>query len=290
MTDLTQHRTTTPLFRGGPEGPAAEPVVLVHGLAMSWRAWLPVLPAITARHRVFAPTLPGHRGGPAASGAVSVNALADHLEVQMDEEGLDTAHLVGNSLGGWLSLELARRGRARSVTAISPAGAWRHRGDMTRVNVLLRGTHVAARLGVDPVLTRPALRVPRVRRTVFHRVMERGDLVPVDEAVGLLLDARECRVLPQLVRSGRRQGMVEPLDDVDVRVQVLWGQRDRVIPWARHGRPLRDRLTRADFVPLEGLGHTPMYDDPALVAERILRVIRIVVHQDPIPNLEGGQP
>ena len=49
-------------------------------------------------------------------------ALADAVEREMLGAGFDTAHISGNSLGGWIALELARRGRARTVTAISPAG------------------------------------------------------------------------------------------------------------------------------------------------------------------------
>ena len=42
----------------------------------------------------------------------------------MDDAGFATAHLVGNSLGGYVALQLAARGRARSVVALAPAGGW----------------------------------------------------------------------------------------------------------------------------------------------------------------------
>src|SRR3954451_18599286 len=98
---------------------SAEPLVLLHGLGGTWRVWLPVLGQLESHHRVFAPTLPGHAGAdplPLGS-AVSVAALVDALEAQLDDQGIHRAHIVGNSLGGWLALELARRGRARSVVA-----------------------------------------------------------------------------------------------------------------------------------------------------------------------------
>ena len=44
----------------------------------------------------------------------------------MDALGWDTAHIVGNSLGGWVAFELERRGRARTLTGIAPAGGWSH--------------------------------------------------------------------------------------------------------------------------------------------------------------------
>ena len=51
-------------------------------------------------------------------------ALVDAVEEAMDAAGWDTAHLVGNSMGGWIAAELAARGRARTVVATSPAGLY----------------------------------------------------------------------------------------------------------------------------------------------------------------------
>ena len=132
-------------YRAG-EGP---PLLLLHGLAMSWRAWRPLLASLRTDHQVIAPTLPGHRGGPAAPADVNVAWLADYLETMLDEDGHDRVHVVGNSLGGWLALELARRGRACSVTAVSPAGAWRNGSDQRRVHTLLRAADVANRFPPD---------------------------------------------------------------------------------------------------------------------------------------------
>src|SRR5436305_2814777 len=103
------------------------PVVLIHGIQASGLVWEPVIDLIAAAgYEVIVPTLAGHRGGPPLATAIDVSmaALADDLELQLDDAGIGTAHLVGNSLGGWIALELARRGRGRSVVALSPAGGW----------------------------------------------------------------------------------------------------------------------------------------------------------------------
>lgn len=148
----------TPFHRGGD----GTPLVLLHGFTMSWRAWLPVLPYLAAHHTVLAMTMAGHRGGPALlpDGQPGAVALADTLCAQLDELGLDTVHVAGNSLGGWTALELARRGRARSVVAISPGGSWRHRRDMQALLWKFRITLAAlASERVRPLLmTGPARR------------------------------------------------------------------------------------------------------------------------------------
>ena len=83
-----------------------------------------MLPLLEERFDVLAVDLPGFgRSEPFPPSVDSTpEALADAVEDEMGRAGFDRAHLAGNSLGGWVSLELARRGRAESVTAISPAG------------------------------------------------------------------------------------------------------------------------------------------------------------------------
>src|SRR3954447_19073541 len=105
---------------------AADPLVLIHGFTGTAGIWEPLLPALREHHDVTAVNLLGHCGGePFPAGiAPSFDALADGIERDLDAAGIEKAHLVGNSLGGWLALELAHRGRALSVVALSPAGGW----------------------------------------------------------------------------------------------------------------------------------------------------------------------
>ncbi|MGH3026864.1 MAG: alpha/beta fold hydrolase, partial [Gaiellaceae bacterium] len=101
----------------------------------TWRTWELVLPMLEREHEVLALTLPGHAGGPEVNGPVSTDELVDGVERAMDEAGIELAHLVGNSLGGYLALQLAARGRASGVVAFSPAGGW-DRGDRSYVDLL----------------------------------------------------------------------------------------------------------------------------------------------------------
>lgn len=79
---------------------------------------------------MLAPTLAGHAAGPHIGGEVSDATLADAVERAMDEAGFETAHIVGNSLGAYVALQLAARGRARSVVALAPAGGWAELDDV----------------------------------------------------------------------------------------------------------------------------------------------------------------
>lgn len=121
----------TPSHRGG----SGSPVVCLHGFTDTWRSWDLILPRLECAHDVFAPTLPGHAGGPPLDGEVSGALIPDAIERAMDEAGLASAHIVGNSLGGYVALQLAARGRAESVVALAPAGGWA-RGDRSRSQTL----------------------------------------------------------------------------------------------------------------------------------------------------------
>jgi pimeloyl-ACP methyl ester carboxylesterase len=104
-------------FREG----VGDPLLLIHGLGLSWSSWNPVLPILTRAHDVLALDLPGFGTAPPLRDQTpTVAALADAIEAELERSGLDRVHVAGNSLGGWIALELARRGRATSAVALSP--------------------------------------------------------------------------------------------------------------------------------------------------------------------------
>ena len=114
----------SPLFTPSHRGGCGPPLVCLHGFTGTWRTWELVLPMLERHHDVLALTLLGHAGGPPLEGAVGDHVIADAVERAMDDAGFATAHIVGNSLGGDVALQLAARGRADSVVALAPAGGW----------------------------------------------------------------------------------------------------------------------------------------------------------------------
>ena len=95
-------------------GLSRTPLVLIHGFTDSPRTWDLVRPALEQHHEVLAPALVGHLGGPPLGDReVTRDLLPDALERAMDEAGIETAHIAGNSLGGYFALHLAARGRGR---------------------------------------------------------------------------------------------------------------------------------------------------------------------------------
>lgn len=253
-----------PEYRGG----SGEPLLLVHGVTASWAVWQPVIPRLEERHAVIAPTLAGHFGGPAMEKPVTVHELASGVERRLDDLGLDKVHIVGNSLGGWLALELARRHRALSVVALSPAGAWARPRDFADLSRRLRlGSWILSRAGER---TARFLSRPRARRLALRQVSEHGDRLPAAAIPGILEDAAGCTILDDLGKSIEQAGPIAPLTDPGCPVRIAWGECDRTLPFARYGQPMLERVPDAELIMLPGVGHVPMSDDPELVARTIL--------------------
>jgi pimeloyl-ACP methyl ester carboxylesterase len=250
------------------------PLVLLHGANMSWRAWRPVLPFLTGRHDVFVPTMAGHRGGPVLNGDrdLGMNAVVDSLCDQLDQAGIETAHVAGNSLGGWAALELARRGRALSVTAISPAGAWRSQRDLIRLLAMFRMARTA--MGTAPL--RALAANPLLRSAWLGRVVEHPGRLSTEDLAAMVEDAVGCSALAGALSGRVRLHMIEPLDVAVCPIRVAWAERDRTIPYRRYGHPMRARIPGAEFTMLPGVGHVPMSDDPRLIARSILEMTSAV--------------
>lgn len=254
------------------EGGSGPSLVLLHGLGGTWHMWKPVLSLLESRHRVIALTLPGHyRGPPLPQGTEpTVAAMVDSLIDTLRQRGIDSAHVAGNSLGGWLALELARRGFARSVVAFSPAGAWYTHRDYRKISRSFRIVFFLLPLLLK--LTARFLGSARVRRFLGRQSMENGDRVPEQDFREMLLAMSQARVLPRLLNTMGRDGPIAPLRADPVPICIAWGQHDRVIPFERYGRPMLERISGAEHRTIPGVGHMPMYDDPQAICAAILRV------------------
>lgn len=257
-------------------GGSGTPLVLLHGIGGNWTAWKPVLPLLEARHDVLAPSLLGHGGAvPLAPGvAPTLDALVDGVEAELDRAGIGAAHVVGNSLGGWIAIELARRGRARSVVLFSPAGAWssQRRIEMVALGIRL-GVAAVARLApyADTIASSRVL-----RNAVMRSQVARLDLVDPRALADDIRASAHAPVVATLLRLLPTLHL-EPLPaERSYPVRVVWGEQDRVIPYRHFGVPMLARLAGAELIRQPGLGHVPMTDAPGTVARLITEVTMAV--------------
>jgi pimeloyl-ACP methyl ester carboxylesterase len=250
---------------------SGEPLVLLHGFTDTWRGWTPILAALSAHHEVYAWSLAGHVGGDPWDRSVplTITTSVDVVERQLDALGLDRVHVVGNSLGGWLALELAVRGRALSVVGVCPAGGWEpgSREERTAAGVFRRNQLLLRFFGpLLPFVARFAV----LRRIALRDMVADGRKVPPASAVAMFEGARGCAIIDDvlgLVGTGETFG---DLGSIDCPVRIMYGSQDRLLRWPNYYARMRRLLPDADWVRLNGLGHLAMWDSPETVAGAIL--------------------
>ena len=235
-------------------------IVLLHALGTDRHMWDPVLPFLDGED-VLALDMPGFGAAPplaatAGNGGITPYALAAAIHADLQRRGIQRPHVAGNSLGGWVALELAHAGWARSVTAIAPAGLW------AQPLAPKRATARTAARALSPALP-VLLRSERGRRAALGGTIARPERVPYDAALGLV---RAYASAPgfDAVNAGMRANRFTGLDEIDVPLTLAWPELDRLVE-----RPAHVPETAQEHF-LAGCGHMPTYDDPEAVA-RVLR-------------------
>jgi len=99
-----------------------EPLLLLHGIGSTRDDFAALLPRLAEDFDVLSVDLPGHGQSPVGAWPPTVATLTDAVEADLDARGLQRVHVLGNSLGGRIAIELAARRRTRSVVALSPSG------------------------------------------------------------------------------------------------------------------------------------------------------------------------
>ena len=189
----------------------------------------------------------------------------------MDEAGFETAHIAGNSLGGYVALQLAARGRARSVVALAPAGGWAE-GDESLQELL--GFQAAMHAQAKAAAPHAEAIVASVegRRRATQLITTNFEHIPAELLAHQILGDRRLqrRAGDDRVRAPRGLRPRRGADHVPGADRVGHGRQA-----ARRGRPpprafATEWLPHADWVELEGIGHAPQLDVPLETAQLIV--------------------
>jgi pimeloyl-ACP methyl ester carboxylesterase len=225
-------------------------LVLLHGFMdapVTWDLVLPRLPAGT-----LAPPVEGHDVGA--------------LEAYLDERGIAAPHVVGNSAGGYLALELAERGRALSVVALAPSGGWAE-GSTAPDETLAWQRRIHRTLQhVDPAA---AVATEDGRRRATRWITERWEHIPPSLLAAQLRAAATTDVDAHIATALDRRWPLDPAR-VTCPLRIVWGLADKILPWPAAAARYRAWFPHADWVELDGVGHCPQLDVPLETAELIV--------------------
>lgn len=255
MAELEQHRAGS-----------GEPLLLIHGVGSCWQLWDPVLEPLEARFDVLAPSLPGYGRSPPLAELPTVPALVDAVERALDAARFETAHIAGNSMGGWIAAELAARGRARSVTAISPGGLATRKEQRYTQRVLSTAHSFAQRiLPLGERLSRSA----GGRRLLWGLACAHPERV-TPESSQQQLEALAGSPSFQTTLSWMNDGSNRPLglESISCPFKLLWGTADLILPYRQAARWERI-VPGCELVTLPRAGHFGMVDDPEATARAV---------------------
>ncbi|PWW21450.1 pimeloyl-ACP methyl ester carboxylesterase [Geodermatophilus normandii] len=233
-------------------------------MGSSRRDFTAVVPELSERFDVLALDLPGCGESPHLEERPTVAAITDAVERTLDAEGVGRVHVLGNSLGARVALELARRGRARSVVAIAPSG----------LNVPPERVFQGTGMAVARVVMRTA--APLVEPLSRSRIGRSAMLAPLkaqpwstsrEEAIGAregFSDARDYwRTLLHALLLDVPRGM----DRIACPVTLVQGVAD----WISSGQTVRylPLVPGSRFRPLVWAGHAPQSDRPRTVVRLV---------------------
>jgi pimeloyl-ACP methyl ester carboxylesterase len=283
-----RHRISTLTMGQGPD------VLLLHGLGGTRASLFETAAALSGSYRVHAPDLPGFGSScKPALGAYNARWFAEIMLGLMDQLEISQTHVVGNSMGGRIAIELGLTSpaRIRSLGLLCPAVAW-----------LRRGLHPVVRLMRPEVGLLPhGLRRSVVASHFWSMFCDR-DLI--DPAVADLVVDEFQRIYHTagaryaLLASARniyleapfgRNGFYRRLAELTPPALFVWGSHDWLVP-AAFSRHVRKWLPHAEQVTIDGCGHVPQVERPEQTNALLIDFFGRVEEAHPVAVPAGWSP
>ncbi|UZK70576.1 alpha/beta fold hydrolase [Sphingomonas sp. S1-29] len=248
-----------------------KPLLLIHGLGSSWRAWQPILANLAAERSVIAIDLPGHGATPAEQDSGTFEGLVGSCERYLVDNGLIGIDAVGSSMGARIVLELARRGKVGNVVALDPGGFWRGwERPFFRTTIGLSAQLLRALRSRLPAISRSA----PARTALLAQLSAKPSTLSPALVCTELTSITDTPTFDHLVRDlANGPGQEGPAADPKQRIVIGWGTHDRLCLPRQAARAMA-AFPSATLHWFEHSGHFPMWDMPHETTAVILQATR----------------
>ena len=245
-------------------------LVAVHGLGSASSAWKLMRSKLDKSFEFITIDLPGHgKSDVKATSFMTPEILAEMVHKSLINGGIDKFHLVGNSLGGWVSLEMASKfpDNVQSVTALAPAGLWlkprTHRNFQLSLNRYLA---IITNLQIKNLI-----QFKIMRRIGFSSVSPRWSFLSIETCLDAALAMKEASGYFEIwdATLGNR---FERQISSRIPLSVIFGDTDKTLP----AKDCQERSLvpkHAEWVILENTGHAPMWDNVDVVVSFLLKTV-----------------
>jgi pimeloyl-ACP methyl ester carboxylesterase len=263
------------------EGPA---ILFVHGLGASWQSWLENMPEFAKDHRVVAMDLPGFGYSETPGEDISIEYYARWTAKFMDILGIESAAVVGNSMGGFVSAELAIKfpERVQRLVFVSAAIFWQNRrraqplvqlaklSDAVVARALVRAT--------DDIATRRRLRYAALASAGFRYPQYVSD----ELAHEMVRSARRTDGFLPALEALAGYDLEEELPKISCPTLIVWGANDQLVS-VKDAERLEDLIPDSRREVFERTGHVAMLERP----ERFNRLVREFLAEEREQQLAG---
>jgi len=245
-------------------GEGDEAIVFVHGLGANWQSWLEQLPRFAGGRRVLALDLPGFGHSQMPRGELTITGMGEAVAGVMDARGVDNAVVVGNSMGGFVGIELALVAPEKVVklVLVSAAALW-NEGITARPSVLLNrlarpyATKFYAQWQWQLALKHPRLRLPALASAGIRH----PSAFPLDLAWELMSGAG-APGFHEAVQALYDYKIRDRMPEIAAPTLVVWGTRDPLVPlW--HAFEYEALIPECRVVIFRDTGHVPQLERPA---------------------------
>ncbi len=231
-------------------GPA---LVMLHPLGADRHVWAPIVERLGHERELVTVDLPGFGASPPLRDETpTARALAGAVATLLASLGIERPHVTGNSLGGWVALELGLRGATRSTSAIAPAGLWAQ-PLVPKPSV----AHWLARTALP--LVGPVAASAVGRRLLLSSAVAHPERVPAAQSAHLVRAYAGASGFVS-VNKAMRAGRFEDLARIPGPLTLVWPEHDRLVD-----RPPRLPANVRNII-LKDAGHIPFWDAPDEVA------------------------
>ena len=239
------------------------PLVFVHGLSGCWQNWLENIPHFARSHRVIAVDLPGFGESELPLEDITIPGYGAFLDAFLDEIGVECTSLVGNSMGGFITAEVAisHPHRVDKLALVSAAGVMTVRHlQLTMAKRLSRAFHA----GSARVIARRQSVVRRrgLRKVLLYGVVRHPELLQPELVYEICSGGGKPGFLDAF-KAVLDYDFTDRVPEIDRPTLIVWGRDDRIVPVGGAYRYER-LIPGSQRVIFEETGHVPMIERPAL--------------------------
>jgi pimeloyl-ACP methyl ester carboxylesterase len=256
---------TSEVIRKRQELPA---LVLIHGLGSAGNIWKSLFAGLEDSFTIYPLDLPGHGSSPLGDEALDPRSLAQQISYAMSKDhGVEEFHVAGNSLGGWIALELAAQfpDRVKSVTALAPAGLWRE-GPTQKMPPSLTARILAR---ISQHFLKLAYNLPPLKALGYKKITHLWRQLSFESCKdSVIAMARSIGYMP-MWRALRFQKFDSPIS-AKVPVSIIFGDGDLTLPPPR-AQEREVAPVHSQWIVVDNCAHVIMWNYPELTVDFIKR-------------------